>query len=135
MLDFKNASSSKFLILSSFFATTTVPLQPPKLSANAHFHSLTLKHTPSAIPSTKNTAQMASFFVPFLFLPPPSKHEMFVFLFSPSPILSMNNAAEMALFTCLTPLSLTLIPTRKIWPLWPHFSFLGPSLIPIPFRA
>ena len=136
----------KFEVLNSkfFLCNNHGPFTTPEIERECAFslphpqthtlcHSEHEKHGPNGL-----------FFVPFLFLPPHpnmksaaslAEYIMFVFLFSPSPILSMNNAAEMALFTCLTPLSLNLIPTRKIWTLWPHFSSLGTCLIPIQFRA
>ena len=105
----KRVKFEVLISLSSFFAITMVPLQPPKLSANAHSYTLChsehekcgrnglifrawpcvlpfLPHLPH--PNMKNVASLAAFL-------------MFVFLFSPSPILCVNNAAEMASFFVL----------------------------------
>src|SRR6266511_3890596 len=76
--------------------------------------TLSPKSIPSAIPSMKNTAEMASFIVLGLcvlpFLPHLSPHPkmknvaiLVAFLvFNSSPILCLKNAAEMASFSCLT---------------------------------
>src|SRR6266545_1708978 len=91
----------------------------PRFHARPHPH-------PHPHPDTKNTASWAAFF-------------MFGYLSNPHPIPSTKKAAEMASFFVLglyfLPSPLTLIQTRKIRPVGPHFLCLGTCPIPIPFRA
>src|SRR6266498_3477632 len=107
MLDFKNASSSKF-----FLCNNHGPLQPPKLSANAHSHTLTQIHTLCHSKHEKHGRNgpvyrawpLCSSFPPSS--PPHPKMKNVAILvaflvFNSSPIFSMKNAAKMASFLCL----------------------------------
>src|SRR6266498_296311 len=98
--------------LSSFFAITMVPLQPPKLSANAYSHTLTQIHTLCHSEHEKHGRNglvyrawpLRSSFPPSS--PPHPKMKNVAILvaflvFNSSPILCVKNAAEMASFSCL----------------------------------
>src|SRR6266545_2080378 len=84
MLDFKNASSSKFFLC---------PLQPPKLSANAHSHTLTQIHTLCHSEHEKHGRNGLVYRAWPLRSSFPS---------SSPPHPKLKNAAEMASFSCLT---------------------------------
>src|SRR6266545_674845 len=83
-----HASSSKF-----FLCNNHGPLQPPKLSANAHSHTLTQIHTLCHSKHEKHGRNGPVYRAwPLRSSFPPSS----------SPILCVKNAAEMASFSCLT---------------------------------